>query len=105
SVFDEDSWGFSIQQASEKALKASLLLLFPAPPPFTRNLRLLFPMLRDQGADIEPTSNGPGVDAIDMASGDGCAGGGREGLLRRGRCRRRRRRAGTCRIQSRTRKA
>ena len=33
-------------------------------------------MLRDQGADIEPTSNGLGVDAIDMASGDGCAGEG-----------------------------
>jgi hypothetical protein len=104
SVFDEDSWGFSIQQASEKALKAWLLLLFPAQHPFTHNLRLLFQMLRDQGANIEPTSNGLGVYAIHLASGDGCAG-GREGLLRRGRCRRRRRRAGTCRIQSRTGKA
>lgn len=38
SVFEEDSWGFYIQQATEKA----------------HNLRLLFQMLRDQGAVIEP---------------------------------------------------
>ena len=54
SVFEEDSWGFYIQQASEKALKAWLLLLWPEQPPFTHNLRLLFQMLRDQGVDIEP---------------------------------------------------
>ena len=54
SVFEEDSWGFFIQQATEKALKAWLLLLLPEQPPFTHNLRLLFQMLRDQGAVIEP---------------------------------------------------
>jgi len=54
SVFEEDSWGFYIQQATEKALKAWLLLLLHEQPPFTHNLRLLFQMLRDQGADIEP---------------------------------------------------
>ncbi len=54
SVFEEDSWGFYIQQATEKALKAWLLLLVPEQPPFTHNLRLLFQMLGDSGADIEP---------------------------------------------------
>jgi len=54
SVFEEDSWGFYLQQATEKALKAWLLLLLPEQPPFTHNLRLLFQILRDQGADIEP---------------------------------------------------
>lgn len=54
SVFEEVSWGFYLQQATEKALKAWLLLLLPEQPPFTHNLRLLFQMLRDQGADIEP---------------------------------------------------
>ena len=38
SVFEEDSWRIYIQQATEKA----------------HNLRLLFQMLRDQGAVIEP---------------------------------------------------
>ena len=38
SVFEEDSWGIYIQQATEKA----------------HNLRLLFQMLRDQGAVFEP---------------------------------------------------
>ena len=38
SVFEEDSWRFYIQQATEKA----------------HNLRLLFQMLRDQGAVIKP---------------------------------------------------
>lgn len=54
SVFEEDSWGFYLQQDTEKALKAWLLLLLPGQPPFTHNLRLLFQMLRDQDADIEP---------------------------------------------------
>jgi HEPN domain-containing protein len=54
SVFAEDSWGFYLQQATEKALKAWLLLLLPEQPPFTHNLRLLFQMLGDSGADIEP---------------------------------------------------
>jgi hypothetical protein len=33
SVFAEDSWGFYIQQATEKGLKAWLLLLLPEQPP------------------------------------------------------------------------
>jgi len=53
-VFEEVSWAFYLQQATEKALKAWLLLLLPEQPPFTHNLRLLFQMLRDLGADIEP---------------------------------------------------
>jgi len=54
SVFGEDTWGFHLQQAIEKALKAWLLVLTPVQPPFSHNLRLLFQMLRDQGAAVEP---------------------------------------------------
>jgi HEPN domain-containing protein len=54
SVFDEDVWGFYLQQATEKALKAWLLVLSPDQPPFSHNLRLLFQMLQDQGATIDP---------------------------------------------------
>jgi HEPN domain-containing protein len=54
SLFDEATWGFHLQQASEKALKAWLLVLTPEQPPFSHNLRLLFQMLRDQGAPVEP---------------------------------------------------
>lgn len=54
SVFDEDVWGFDLQQATEKALKAWLLVLSPDQPPFSHNLRLLFQMLQDQGATIDP---------------------------------------------------
>ena len=53
SVFEEASWGFYIQQATEKGLKAWLLVLLLEQPPFTHNLRQLFQMLRDQGAAIE----------------------------------------------------
>jgi HEPN domain-containing protein len=54
SVFGEDTWGFHLQQAIEKALKAWLLVITPVHPPFSHNLRLLFQMLRDQGAAVEP---------------------------------------------------
>lgn len=54
SLFEEETWGFSLQQAIEKALKAWLLVLKPEQPPFSHNLRLLFQMLRDQGAIVEP---------------------------------------------------
>lgn len=54
SVFDEDVWGFYLQQVTEKALKVWWLVLSPDQPPFTHNLRLLFQMLRDQGAAMEP---------------------------------------------------
>jgi len=48
--FYEEHWGFQIQQSTEKALKAWLLLLQPEQPPFSHNLRLLFQMLRDLDA-------------------------------------------------------
>jgi HEPN domain-containing protein len=54
SLFEEATWGFHLQQAIEKALKAWLLVLTPEQPPFSHNLRLLFQMLQDQGAAIEP---------------------------------------------------
>lgn len=54
SLFEEVTWGFHLQQAIEKALKAWLLVLTPEQPPFSHNLRLLFQMLRDQGAAVEP---------------------------------------------------
>jgi HEPN domain-containing protein len=54
SLFEESTWGFHLQQAIEKALKAWLLVLTPEQPPFSHNLRLLFQMLRDKGADVEP---------------------------------------------------
>jgi len=54
SVFEEDTWGFYLQQATEKSLKAWLLVLAPEQPPFTHNLRLLFQMVLDQGVAIEP---------------------------------------------------
>jgi HEPN domain-containing protein len=53
-VFEEDSWRFYIQQATEKGLKAWLLVRLLVQPPFTHNFRQLFQMLRDQGAAIEP---------------------------------------------------
>ncbi|MFS6819253.1 HEPN domain-containing protein [Synechococcus lacustris] len=54
SLFEESTWGFHLQQAIEKALKAWLLVLSPEQPPFSHNLRLLFLMLRDQDAAVEP---------------------------------------------------
>jgi HEPN domain-containing protein len=54
SLFEEATWGFHLQQAIEKALKAWLLVLTPEQPPFSHNLRLLFQMLRDLGAPIDP---------------------------------------------------
>ena len=50
---DEASWGFQIQQAVEKALKAWLLLL-GEDPPHTHNLTALFSRLADLGAAPEP---------------------------------------------------
>ena len=54
TLFYEEHWGFQIQQATEKALKAWLLVLQPEQPPFSHNLRLLFQMLRDLSAPIAP---------------------------------------------------
>ena len=53
-LFEEATWGFHLQQAIEKALKAWLLVFTPEQPPFSHNLRLLFQMLCDQGAAVEP---------------------------------------------------
>jgi HEPN domain-containing protein len=54
-AIDEASWGFFVQQAVEKALKAWLLLVGEQPPPI-HNLTLLFQRLVDRlGADaLEP---------------------------------------------------
>lgn len=52
SSIDEASWGFQIQQAVEKALKAWLLSLGDDPP-HTHNLTTLFSRLVDTGADPE----------------------------------------------------
>lgn len=54
SLFEEATWGFHLQQSIEKALKAWMLVLTPEQPPFSHNLRLLFQMLRDQGAAVDP---------------------------------------------------
>ena len=54
SLFDEATWGFHLQQAIEKALKAWLLVLTPEQPPFSHNLRLLFQMLRDHVSSLIP---------------------------------------------------
>ena len=54
TLFYEEHWGFQIQQATEKALKAWLLVLQPEQPPFSHNLRLLFQMQRDHNAHIDP---------------------------------------------------
>lgn len=46
-AIDEASWGFFVQQAVEKALKAWLLLVGEQPPPI-HNLTLLFQRLADR---------------------------------------------------------
>lgn len=54
TLFYEEHWGFQIQQATEKALKAWLRVPQPEQPPFSHNLRLFFQMLRDLDASIDP---------------------------------------------------
>ena len=49
----EASWGFQVQQAVEKALKAWLYQLGDAPP-FTHDLVVLFKRLLRADADLEP---------------------------------------------------
>lgn len=53
-IFAEACWGFHLQQAIEKALKAWLLTCNTEQPPFTHNLVLLFQLLADHGAVIDP---------------------------------------------------
>ena len=50
---DEASWGFFVQQAVEKALKAWLLLLGESPAPI-HNLTVLFRRIADRQGMVEP---------------------------------------------------
>lgn len=50
---DETNWGFLIQQAVEKALKAWLFHL-GGHPPFVHNLTVLFECIADAGGAVEP---------------------------------------------------
>ena len=50
---DEASWGFFVQQAVEKALKAWLLLLGESPAPI-HNLTVLFWRIADRQGMVEP---------------------------------------------------
>ena len=50
---DEANWGFQIQQAVEKALKAWLFSLGDDPP-FIHNLTALFGRITDRGGNVEP---------------------------------------------------
>ena len=50
SVFREGAWGFWLQQAVEKALKAWLLHLGEDEPPLTHDLRRLLRLLTARGA-------------------------------------------------------
>ena len=50
---DEANWGFQIQQAVQKALKAWLFSLGDDPP-FIHNLTALFGRITDRGGNVEP---------------------------------------------------
>jgi HEPN domain-containing protein len=50
---DEANWGFQIQQAVEKALKAWMFSLGDDPP-FIHNLTALFGRITDRGCNVEP---------------------------------------------------
>jgi HEPN domain-containing protein len=52
-VADEANWGFQIQQAVEKALKAWLFSLGDDPP-LSHNLTALFGRITDRGGFVEP---------------------------------------------------
>ena len=54
TVFREGAWGFWLQQAVEKALKAWLLHLGDDDPPQTHDLRRLLRLLAGRGADTTP---------------------------------------------------
>ena len=49
---DESSWGFQVQQAVEKSLKAWLYQLGDSPP-FTHDLVVLFKRLLRAGVDVD----------------------------------------------------
>ena len=53
-MFREGAWGFWLQQAVEKALKAWLLHLGDDDPPLTHDLRRLLRLLAGRGADTTP---------------------------------------------------
>lgn len=52
TVFREGAWGFWLQQAVEKALKAWLLHISDEEPPLTHDLRRLLRLLTSHGIDI-----------------------------------------------------
>jgi HEPN domain-containing protein len=52
-AIDEASWGFFVQQAVEKALKAWLLLMAESPPPI-HNLTVLFRRIADRQGAVDP---------------------------------------------------
>lgn len=52
TVFREGAWGFWLQQAVEKALKAWLLHISDEEPPLTHDLRRLLRLLTAHGVDV-----------------------------------------------------
>jgi HEPN domain-containing protein len=56
AIFREGAWGFWLQQAVEKALKAWLIHL-DATPPLSHDLRRLFRLVECSGGDPSPWVN------------------------------------------------
>lgn len=54
SLFADEIFGFHVQQAVEKALKAWLCAYGPGSYPLTHELARLFTLLENQGAVVEP---------------------------------------------------
>jgi len=54
SLFADEIFGFHVQQAAEKALKAWLCTYGSGSYPLTHELARLFSLLENQGAEVEP---------------------------------------------------
>ena len=54
SLFADEIFGFHVQQAVEKALKAWLCICGGGGYPMTHELARLFTLLENQGAEVEP---------------------------------------------------
>jgi HEPN domain-containing protein len=54
SLFADEIFGFHVQQAAEKALKAWLCTYGSGSYPMTHELARLFSLLENQGAEVEP---------------------------------------------------
>lgn len=54
SLFADEIFGFHVQQAVEKALKAWLCFCGAGSYPLTHELARLFSLLENQGAEVEP---------------------------------------------------